>query len=160
MSDFDFSFKRPEMGKLDPEQLRFFYYDVVFRGRESLAAFFDWNDEVEDFLKSRGIEVTAEKKKLTDESKENVVCFIKGNKESKPEAFFRHMRNAFAHYKIVNDREYIVMKDYFENKKNKKKSLTMSAMIKYDDLKELCSIFFRQADDTMQAIDDANRPEV
>jgi hypothetical protein len=153
MVNFDFTFKRKKKGVLNLKQLRFFYYEVARSANDHMMVFFDWDDEVEAFLKSRGIKMEVKSRISTVEPLENVVYFTKGKKEDKQEALFRHMRNAFAHYRIVKDGDYIVMED-------SNKNLTMSAMIKYDDLEELCSIFFRQADAAMQAINDANSPEV
>lgn len=65
--------------------------------------------------------------------------------ESKPMAFIRHLRNAFAHYHIREQQDYFLMKDY-SNEKCRDEEMTMIGKIKQDDLKELCILLLKQGE--------------
>ena len=81
---------------------------------------------------------------------ENRLYFVvdKIDKNNKAIAFFRHLRNAFAHFRIVREGEWLNIMDGVWRGKEKDKywEKTMIGLIKYEDLKELCFIFFKQGD--------------
>lgn len=56
------------------------------------------------------------------------------NKERLPIALFRHLRNAFAHFRITQEGEYIVMHD--EIVRNGRRKLTMSGKVQVEQLKK------------------------
>ncbi len=100
------------------------------------SVLYTWNDDIISYLKENNIKVTvvgdgcscSQKKKQKDS-----ICFkIKGEKDEKgqytetyPEAFFRHIRNAFAHYSIKRQQDYYLIVDV-----NGSGQKTMTAWIK------------------------------
>jgi hypothetical protein len=149
MKELDFTFRDDCMdGILDPDQLNFFYYDIARDCRNSIQVVYEWNEDVKSFLEEKGINVEFVKS-VNPERVKNSIKLTKSN-DSKPEAFFRHLRNAFAHFHIVKWGEYVEFRDWCKNGDEKK--CTMVGYVKYEDLRELCFIFFRQRDDKVQEI--------
>lgn len=60
----------------------------------------------------------------------------------------RHLRNAFVHIQIASECGYLNITDgsYKGKKENKYLEKTMIGQIRYEDLKELCFIFFEQGE--------------
>ena len=78
-------------------------------------------------------------KRATDHSVDkDKIYFSVSENETIPLAFFRHLRNAFAHHRIVRCCEYLHIEDI------QGKDLTMKGLVKFKDLKELCFLFFDQ----------------
>ena len=80
-------------------------------------------------------------------------------KESMAVAFFRHLRNAFAHFLVYEDGNYLIMCD--EKKKgrtclNKK---CMVGRIEYSTLKEFCDNLLFKAGCIKDEIDNSNNTE-
>ena len=143
----------PEYRKniLSPEEVHFFYYDIMNNAEDSIQFIYDWNNDVQDYLTSKGIVV--EVREINDFPKiveENRLYFVvdKIDKNNKAIAFFRHLRNAFAHFRLVREGEWLNIMDGVWRGKEKDKywEKTMIGLIKYEDLKELCFIFFKQGD--------------
>lgn len=63
------------------------------------------------------------------------------SKECKAGAFIRHLRNAFAHYRIVREGNNYVLTD-----QNSRGTLTMRGVINADLLKDFCLRIFSQRD--------------
>ena len=137
--DFDYTFKIPQRGILSPNEVHFFYYDVMREMDDSFWVIYEWDNEIEKFLNEKGIKVeTKEKGAISQNVDKNVVFFSTYQNESKPIAFFRHLRNAFAHHRITYWGEFLHIEDIQGNDR------TMKGLIKYQDLKELCFLFFNQ----------------
>lgn len=125
-------------GLLSQEELIFFYYEIVTKNEDSQICGLTWNLETKNFLKSAGVVIqSCPSNTLTDQFHNNTIYYTKINGESEVMAFFRHLRNAFAHLSIQEYDDYLYMKDV-----NIKNNITMIGMVKFDDLKRLCYIFF------------------
>lgn len=135
----DFTMKPATQVVLSPDEVYFFYYDVM---RSDLEDFpFDWNEKIEAFLKGKGIVAEVKKGvKLPDTCEKNILYLSVGSKDkgNKGVAFIRHLRNAFTHFHIIHNGEYLNIKDI------RGKDITMIGQIKFEDLKELCYLFFDQ----------------
>ena len=137
--DFDYTFKILPRGILSPNEVHFFYYDVMRDMGDNTQAIYEWNDEIEKFLNGTGIKVEVmEKGTIPQTVEKDVMFFSTAQDESKPKAFFRHLRNAFAHHQIVHCGEYLQCEDIQGN------DFTMKGLVKFQDLKELCFLFFDQ----------------
>ena len=139
MENFDYTFNVPSKGILSPDEVHFFYYDVMRDTINNAQVIYEWNEEIEKFLEEKGIKVEVKEKRAVSQNVEkNVMFFSIAQDESKPIAFFRHLRNAFAHHQIVYCGECLQIEDIQGN------DFTMKGLIKFQDLKELCFLFFDQ----------------
>ena len=135
-------------GFLLPEEIHFFYYDVMRATEDSTLFIYDWNsDDVKEFLNKK-IVIIVTKETLPDKVMKDEMYFIieKIDEENIAAAFFSHLRNAFAHFRIVHESEYLNITDGSWKGKEEDKYFerTMIGQIKYEDLKELCFLFFKQ----------------
>lgn len=138
-------------GILSAEEEHFFYYDIMRNQENSIQCVYDWNNDIQNYLDSKGIVVEVrDTNDFPEFIEKNRICFAldKNDKNNKAVAFFRHLRNAFAHFRIVREGEYLYITDGSWKGKEKDKYLekTMIGLIKYEDLKELCFLFFKQGD--------------
>lgn len=139
MENFDYTFNISSKGILSPDEVHFFYYDIMRDVGDNTQVIYEWNDEIEKFLNEKGIKVEVkEKGAISQNVDKNVMSFSTYQNESKPIAFFRHLRNAFAHHRITYWGEFLHVEDIQGN------DFTMKGLIKYQDLKELCFLFFNQ----------------
>ena len=139
MENFDYTFNIPSNGILSPDEVHFFYYDVMRDTGNNTQSIYEWNGEIEEFLNRKGIKVEVmEKGTIPQNVEKNVMFFSICQDENKPIAFFRHLRNAFAHHRIVHCGEFLHIEDVLGN------DFTMKGFIKFQDLKELCFLFFNQ----------------
>lgn len=139
MKNIDYMFNIPSKGILSPDEEHFFYYDVMRDTGNNTQSIYEWNSEIEEFLNGKGIKVEVmEKGAIPQNVEKNVMFFSICQDESKPIAFFRHLRNAFAHHRIVHCCEYLNIEDVQGN------NLAMKGFIKFQDLKQLCYLFFDQ----------------
>ena len=143
----------PEYKKsiLSAEEVHFFYYDIMRNQEDSIQYVYDWNNDIQEYLDSKGI--VMEVREINDFPRileKNRLYFTvdKNDKNNKAVAFFRHLRNAFAHFRIVREGEYLNITDGSWKGKEKDKYLeeTMTGLIKYEDLKGLCFLFSKQGD--------------
>lgn len=150
--NFSFTWNRPwGNGILSPDDLRFFYYDIAMDSLTGISKIYEWDDTVKSFLETNKLTIDGSDK-IDDSVDFNTILFkvAKGkdgkNKETKAQAFFRHLRNAFAHYNIkrVNDIYYI--KDFDKN-------TTMLGAIKCELLKQFCFLFLDQKEAMLQSLD-------
>lgn len=136
---------------LSAEEVHFFYYDIMRNQENSIQCVYDWNNDIQNYLDSKGIVVEVrDTNDFPEFIEKNRIYFAvdKNDKNNKAIAFFRHLRNAFAHFRIVREGEYLYIIDGSWKGKEKDKYLekTMIGLIKYEDLKELCFLFFKQGD--------------
>lgn len=144
-SKFDFSFpKHLTNGILNPDDLNFFYYDI---GKENIGDtpfLYEWDAVVNEFSDVLDID-SCSKEQIDKEFVQNKIRFTISAKEkkSKTAAFFRHLRNAFAHYRIVRDGENYCLID----KDPQDAQITMRGLVKAEILKNFCFRFFEQRDE-------------
>lgn len=145
--DFDFSIPdfRPN-GYLKGNDLRFFYYDIGLENLQGNPIGYEWETILEDFHNQFGLDIQICRKSVIPTIINlNAIRLTIGDKESESEAFFRHLRNAFSHYRVarVNDEYHI--KDI-----DKQYDVTMIGRVKVDVLQQFC---FRLHENYQQKIE-------
>lgn len=141
-------------GSLGGDDLTFFYYDIGQDHLQSWPKCYDWNAVVLKYKKSIDIQ-ECDKKDIPDEFKDNVIRFyvsksIQSDNGNIACAFFRHLRNAFSHYRIIRRKDYYDITDC-----NDKGEITMRGRVKADLLKEFCFCFFDQREEILKSIDNS-----
>ena len=127
---------------LGNDDLRFFYYDIGLDNNSGTPVIYEDNEEVESFKLSRKLTIeSVERDNLPSNFQEGKIHFVKYNDETDIEAFFRHMRNAFAHYHIKHCGDFFFMNDYRDEKCTQ---MSMIGKIKCDDLFNYCNLLFKQ----------------
>ena len=142
MVKLDYTFDVLNKSILSPEEVHFFYYDFMRSTEKNIQAIYEWNNEIENFLKEKGIRANGMvKDALPQNVEKNEIYFSLSENETLPLALFRHLRNAFVHHRIVYSGDYLSIED------TNGKDLKMKGLVKYKDLKELCFLFFKQKDE-------------
>lgn len=127
-------------GILNGDDLRFFYYDIGVDNLQRWSCVYDWDSVVEKFKGKLDIDACTSHE-IPNDFKLNNIRFTVSNKNevdnnSKSVAFFRHLRNAFAHYSVVREGENYVLTDIGES------GFTMHGFVNAELLKKFCFSFF------------------
>lgn len=126
-------------GVLNGDDLTFFYYDIGLDNLQGWPLFYDWDTVVEEFKKELDIDACTSNQIGTQFVQNKIRFTVSSQKNSdngsKSAAFFRHLRNAFAHYHIVREGENFVLTDGT-------KKTTMRGLVKAELLKKFCFRFF------------------
>ncbi len=125
---------------LNGEDLKFFYYEIGLDHFQGIPSVDDWDAVIGRFKGQLEIEV-CNASQIASEPSPNKIQFTVSNSKkhddgSRAAAFFRHLRNAFSHYRIVREGENFAMTDA-ENGKT-----TMRGLVNAELLKEFCFCFF------------------
>ena len=108
--DFTLTCKKPPFEKLMPEDLKFFYYDIAYGTQIGESRFYDWQKVVSEFNGCIDFECCDE---ILGSLEDNKIQFNVCDKDSGVgDAFFRHLRNAFAHFSIFRDEKFFIIQDY------------------------------------------------
>lgn len=99
---------------------------------------YDWEKVAEEFRNRINFIQIKGNSNISGDFVENTISFHinnfqKSDKGLASPAFFRHLRNAFAHYRIIRDREW-----YFITDINTKGNVTMKGKVKAKDLFDFC----------------------
>ncbi len=137
-----------ETGVLNGEDLTFFYYDIGLDNLQGWPKVYDWDAIVEEFRGVLDID-SCTVAQIGTEFVPNKIRFIVSHRKdsdngSKATAFFRHLRNAFAHYHIVREGENYVLTDG-TNK------TTMRGLVNIELFKKFC---FRFLDSRKKILND------
>ena len=131
-------------GELDPNDVILFYYDIGVDCEMKTYPYI-WDDEMEEFIQKNKLVIEVCQNGLLPQSVSvNEIyfteCFDKENniKEDKAMAFLRHLRNAFAHYRIGASGNYYCLKDEYN------KRITMIGKIDKRLFQGLIEIYFKQ----------------
>jgi hypothetical protein len=142
---FDFTLpKRPNLSALGVDDIRFFYYDIGIDHALEWPTIYDWGAVVDQFKGRLDISSCAASEIPDEETiKPNTIRFNTStlktsDNKSDAAAFFRHLRNAFCHYRIHREGEFFYMTD------NNEKRDTMRGYVDAELLKEFCFKFFDQ----------------
>lgn len=152
----DFSF--PEhytTGLLNGDDLTFFYYDVGLDNLQGWPEVYDWDSVVEEFKNSLNID-TCIAVQIPKDFVQNTIRFnVSDDKDngSKSAAFFRHLRNAFAHYNIVREGENYILTDG-------QKNTTMRGLVNAELLKKFCFRFFDIREEILNDYEDSHNPTI
>ena len=129
-------------GVLGNDDLRFFYYDVGLDNLSGAPIIYKDNERKEAYKLSHKLTIEAvEQDNFPSNYQDGKIYFVKYNDETDLEAFFRHMRNAFAHYHIKHHGDFFFMNDYRDEKCTQ---MSMIGKIKCDDLFNYCNLLFKQ----------------
>lgn len=133
-------------GVLSPDDLLFFYYSVGLDTFMGIPAVFQETTEVTSFINTRNltIEERDQDKLPTNYEDDHIYFIIEKCDKTKYDAFYRHLRNSFAHYRINRSGNYFIMKDC---RSNNETQISMIGKIKERDLKDLTEIFYKQRQD-------------
>ena len=137
----DFTFPQHyHHGILNGDDLRFFYYDIGTDDLQGWPDGYDWNLVISKFSGIIDI-ASCDNNQIPSSFKDNFIRFsIDQQKDngSITSAFFRHLRNAFSHYRIIRVGKWYEITDVSGSK------FSMRGKIEADLLKELCFQFFDQ----------------
>ena len=152
-SKFDFS-KHFTNAILNPDDLKFFYYDIGKDNMDGAPFLYDWDAVVNEFSDVLDID-SCSKEQIDKEFVQNKIRFTISAKEKEPKAaaFFRHLRNAFAHYHIERDGENYCLID----KDPQDAQITMRGLVKAEILKKFCFRFFEQRDEMINRSNDQSK---
>lgn len=154
----DFSFpKHYTTGTLNSEDLSFFYYDIGMDNLQGWPKTYDWATVVEEFKKELDIE-SCTSAQISAEFVQNKIRFTVSNQKnsdngSKAAAFFRHLRNAFAHYHIVREGENFVFLDGGKN-------ITMRGFVNVELLKNFCFRCFDMREKIITDLEESNNSPI
>lgn len=134
-------------GVLNNDDLNFFYYDIGLESMQGRLILADWDEVVKEFECRVDIASCTDNIPNEDNMKDNTIrfsvsSFQNSDNGSLSSAFFRHLRNAFAHYRIRRVGDFFLICDKSEKGKN-----TMCGKINADLLKEFCFKFFEKCED-------------
>lgn len=148
----NFTFKEYyETGVLNGDDLIFFYHDVGLDNLQGWPEVYDWDAIVKEFDGILDIG-TCSSAQITSEAVQNKIRFtVSENKDSdngsKSAAFFRHLRNAFSHYRISHVGENYLLTDYGD------KNMTMRGLVNAELLKKFCFRFFEMREQNINEIE-------
>lgn len=143
-------------GVLIGDDLIFFYYDIGLDNLQGWPFAYDWETVINEFKDVLDIS-PCDKNDIPNQLVDNQIRFTVSQEKSsdngsKSCAFFRHLRNAFAHYNVTRQGEWYFLSDYSGKEK------TMYGKIKASLLKEFCFRFFDKRDKIQTVIENANNP--
>lgn len=157
----DMNFFIPEhftTGVLNGDDLRFFYYDVGLENFQGWPEIYEWNAVIEEFRGSLDIGSCVPDQMPLDYIQNHIRFTLLGQKESRMEseatAFFRHLRNAFAHYRIVRDGDNYILTD------EAKHTTTMLGMVNAELLKSFCFRLFEIRDKTVSEYEKTHNQDI
>lgn len=153
-------FKIPDhykTGILNGNDLTFFYYDIGLDNLQRWPLVYDWDTVIEDFKGELDIE-SCTAAQIESNFTPNKIRFTVSNRKdsdngSKSAAFFRHLRNAFAHYHIVREGENYVLTDGTN-------PTTMRGLVNAELLKKFCFRFFEIREKILNDLENANTPNI
>ncbi len=126
-------------GVLNDEDLRFFYYDIGLDNNQGWPEVYDWNVIVKEFKGVLDIDACSAAQIDADLVPNKIRFTVSYQKNSdngsKSVAFFRHLRNAFAHYRVVREGDNYVISDGINK-------TTMWGLVNAELLKKFCFQFF------------------
>lgn len=146
-----------DTGFLGGDDLKFFYYDIGLDNLQGWPIVYDWDSVVKEFKDELDID-TCSSNNIDAGFVQNKIRFtVSKNKNvdnnSQAVAFFRHLRNAFAHYHVVREGQNYVITDG-------KKETTMRGLVNADLLKRFCFRFFDNREGIINNMDKANDPTI
>ena len=132
-----FKLKQPTLGILAPNDLSFFYYDVAQWSEAELYEF--ENDAFINVAREIGIALIPIETKTFRQCDlcDNKLHFTFKRRTGKQDmtlsyqsAFFRHLRNSFAHYRITNLGDYFIIEDKIGDRYTCKGKILRNKLIK------------------------------
>lgn len=146
-------------GLLSPEDVHLFYYDIGIDSEMGNSFIYEWDDQIQKFVQDNNLVINVcDAASIPTTFSENKMFFTIGDndKGNKAVAFFRHLRDAFAHYHIGTSGEYYCMKDF----RGPEKTVTMNGKIHQLLLKGLLDVFFTQKSKEEDRVYRLSHPEI
>lgn len=145
-------------GVLNGDDLIFFYYDICLDNLQGWPLAYDWETVVNEFNGLADI-ASCDKTDIPKQLVDNQIRFTVSQEKnsdngSKSCAFFRHLRNAFAHYSVTRQGEWYFITDYSGTEKS------MYGKIKASLLKEFCFRFFDIREKIINDMENATNPTI
>ncbi|MBD5374283.1 MAG: hypothetical protein HDR77_02245 [Bacteroides sp.] len=142
-------------GVLNGDDLTFFYYDIGLDNLQGWPLVYDWETVIKEFRSELDIEACSSNQ-ISTELVLNRIRFTVSNQKksdngSKSAAFFRHLRNAFAHYHVIRDGDNYILTDG-------EKNMTMQGLVNAELLKKFCFRFFDLREKNMSDLGKENHP--
>ncbi len=155
----DFSFPaHSTTGVLNGDDLTFFYYDIGLDNLQSWPDAYDWDSVVSEFKGRLDIEACTSDQMPKDFVPNTIRFTVPDNKspgnESKAAAFFRHLRNVFAHYRVAREGDNYVLYD------DNGHAPTMRGFVNTELLKRFCFSFFDLRDKIINDLEISNNPNI
>jgi hypothetical protein len=145
-------------GLLSPDDVRLFYYDIAFDGEKNNLFPYVWNAEVQSYVDREEIIVEEkEKKDIPQCFAENTIFMTVNDNEDKAMALFRHLRNAFSHYRINRNGDWLLAKDHPNGNANE---LTMIMKIDSKYFYNIISLLFKQKAQAEEEYNKLMNPEI
>lgn len=143
-------------GTLNGDDLNFFYYDIGMENLQGWPEVYDWDSIVEEFEGILDID-SCTYVVIDDKLVQNKIRFTVSNQKdsdngSKSAAFFRHLRNAFAHYQVVREGDNYILMDRIQN------NITMRGLINAELLMKFCFRFFDMREKLISEHENNNNP--
>ena len=114
---FNFSYVKDSYGGLlKTEDVRLFYYDICFDKENANSFPYEWNEDVEEFIKKNNLEIKPLDRNcqpLTIENNKIYFEVLKVDEDNYAKSLFRHLRNSFSHYNIGDNGCFFCFKDLF-----------------------------------------------
>lgn len=145
-----------ENGVLNGDDLIFFYYDIGLDNLQGWPLAYDWDIVIEEFKGQIDV-ASCDKADIPDDLQDNQIRFTvsadkSSDNDSKSSAFFRHLRNAFSHYKVSRQGDWFYLTDHSGKEKS------MHGKINVELLKKFCFRFFDIREKIMNDMENANNP--
>lgn len=145
-----FLFKK-NRGLLNGEDLEFFYYCVANQSDNALIGCINWDELVLPIVDALGVRIEFISKDNSNAKSmllcnDDVFCHqntlflsVSDNNEPKTVTLFRHLRNAFSHYRITHFGDLYILSDI-----NRNEELSMKGSIEINKLREIiCEIILK-----------------
>lgn len=147
-----------ETGVLNGDDLTFFYYDIGLDNLQGWPLSYDWEAVVNEFKDLVDI-ASCDKSDIPKQLVDNQIRFtvsqeLDSDNGSNACAFFRHLRNAFAHYSVTRQGEWYFLSDYSD------KGKSMYGKIKASLLKAFCFRFFDIREKILNDLENTNNPTI
>lgn len=147
-----------ESGVLNGDDLSFFYYDIGLDNLQGWPLAYDWEAVVNEYKDLVDI-ASCDKSDIPEQLTDNQIRFTVSPKKDLDNgsitcAFFRHLRKAFAHYRVIRNGEWYILSDYSGEDKS------MYGKIKASLLKEFCFRFFDLREKILNDMGNANNPTI
>lgn len=141
-------FKIPEytQGKLLADDIKFFYEDIAYPLLDRLSNTISWNKDTEVWAQNNSVTIDTIDKMPKNYNWESNTIYIKIDKKDrkdKAQSLMRHLRNSFAHFRVIREQDSYKFKDQ-SLKNNNATNLTMIGCIKVSLLRELILKFIIQ----------------
>lgn len=128
-------------GVLNGDDLHFFYYDISLDYFQGWGDFYNWDLVVAEFKDKIDVD-SCKPDEIPNDICPNTIRFTVSSRKdkdngSKASAFFRHLRNSFAHFNISRLGENYILIDI-----DPRSGVVMSGNVNAELLKKMCFRFF------------------